>query len=149
MPRLVYQQTLPIGLAEAWNFFSNPVNLAKITPSHLDFRILFNDAAENVYPGCIIKYKISPVAGIPITWITEITHVEPLRYFIDVQLSGPYKIWHHQHHFKETRNGTEMTDLVTYKAGYGILGTLAQQLFVNRMVSNIFRHREKTLAKIL
>ena len=75
--------------------------------------------------------------------------MEPLRYFIDVQLSEPYKIWHHQHHFKETRNGTEMTDLVTYKAGYGILGTLAQQLFVNRMVSNIFRHREKTLAKIL
>ena len=107
-----YKTILPISLEEAWDFFSSPKNLAKITPSHMGFIITseFND--EKMYPGMLITYKVSPLMGIKMDWCTEITHVIDKQYFVDEQRFGPYAMWHHQHHFKVVAGGVEMIDIV-------------------------------------
>jgi len=98
-----------------------------------------------VYPGMIITYKVSPLLGIKLNWMTEITHVNEPNYFVDEQRSGPYKIWHHQHHFKEIKGGVLMTDILNYAIPYGPFGTLANTLFVGNEVKKIFTYREKAI----
>lgn len=143
----IFKQKVNISLAEAWAFFSNPVNLDKLTPGDMNFKITSSDH-ERIYPGMIITYKVSPLLGINMNWMTEITHVQDRKYFIDNQKSGPFKIWHHQHHFKEIDGGIEMTDILHYKAPFGLIGRLAEKAFVNRRVNAIFEYRTKVLEEI-
>lgn len=141
-------QILPVTLQECWEFFSDPKNLPLITPPHMKFKILSMSGGEKMYEGQIIRYKVCPFPNIPVDWLTEITHVNAPYYFVDEQRSGPYKLWHHQHFFKEVQEGVEVSDEVNYIIPYGILGTLANYLFVEKQVSNIFDYRKKTLEKI-
>lgn len=140
------QQFLPISLEKAWHFFSNPKNLARITPPQMGFKILSISApSDTTFAGQIIHYKINLPPGIPATWVTEITHVEqPIR-FVDEQRKGPYRLWHHQHWFKEVPGGVEMHDEVNYALPMGILGRIAHQLFVERQLHAIFDYRFKVL----
>src|SRR5688500_5868380 len=93
-------QKIPIHLEVAWAFFCNPYNLQHITPPSMDFRIV-SQYHDTIYAGQLIEYKVKPVAGIPVYWMTEITHIDDRKYFIDEQRYGPYNLWHHQHHFRE------------------------------------------------
>lgn len=68
-------------------------------------------------------------------------------YFVDEQRFGPYALWHHQHHFKEVKEGVEMTDEVNYAIPFGFLGRLANHFFVEREVNRIFNHRYEVLQK--
>ncbi len=138
-------QRIPISLEEAWAFFSNPANLQKITPPEMGFSIISNHHGDTMYPGQIIEYTVRPVLGIPTYWMTEITHVKDRSYFIDEQRFGPYSLWHHQHHFKEIPGGVEMTDIVHYRIPLGILGQLANWLFVKQQLNKIFQHRVKAV----
>src|SRR4051812_9568981 len=117
----VTNQQLKISVDEAWNYFSNPANLQAITPSHLGFRILSAES-DKMYAGQIIEYKVQPVMNIPLYWMTEITHVEEKKYFIDEQRFGPYSFWHHQHHFEENEHGVMMKDIIHYKLPLSVLG---------------------------
>ena len=140
-------QKIPVSLQEAWDFFSKPKNLSEITPKELDFNIISLYHGEEMYPGQIIEYKVKPLLGIPVYWMTEITHVEKERYFVDEQRFGPYSLWHHQHHFKAIPGGVEMTDIVHYKIPFGFLGDIAQWLFVNKNLQKIFTYRELAVAQ--
>lgn len=139
-------QVLPISLAEAWAFFSTPRNLSKITPEHMGFKIVYISGGDKTYSGQIIRYKVSILPGITVNWTTEITHVQEPVYFVDEQRFGPYALWHHQHHFREVPGGVEMTDEVNYAVPLGLLGRLANWLFVEREVNRIFDHRFRVLA---
>jgi len=97
----------------------------------------------------IITYKVHPVLGIPNTWVTEITHVKEPFYFVDEQRFGPYKFWHHQHHFKETDNGVEMTDIVSYALPFDPFSRPINSLLVEKKVKEIFKFREKRLVEML
>jgi ligand-binding SRPBCC domain-containing protein len=141
-------QVLKISLDEAWAFFSSPKNLQKITPQKLGFQIISKHHGEKMYPGQIIEYKVSPILGIPLYWMTEITHVEERKYFVDEQRFGPYQLWHHQHHFKETAEGVEMTDIVHYKLPLGILGDIANVLMVKKQLKEIFDYRYQVVEKL-
>ena len=141
---LVATQQLPISLQEAWDFFSSPLNLEKITPDHMNFHITSGKPAK-MYPGQIISYKVTPIPGIKSNWVTEITHVEDKVFFVDEQRFGPYAMWHHEHHFEEKDGGVLMTDRVSYKLPLGFLGHLAQSLFVKKQLQNIFEYRMKVL----
>ena len=136
-------QQIPIPLEEAWDFFSNPANLQKITPGNMSFKTISKYHGEKMYAGQIIEYKVKPVLGIPLYWMTEITHVQDKEYFIDEQRSGPYRMWHHQHLFKSIEGGVEMTDIVHYKIPLWILGVIANTLFVKRQLHEIFEYRYK------
>lgn len=134
-------QKIPISLEQAWNFFSSPANLQVITPARMGFKTISKHHGEKMYAGQIIEYKVKPLLGIPIYWMTEITHVEDKRYFIDEQRFGPYDMWHHQHHFKAIEGGVEMTDIVHYKNPLWFLGELANILFIKNQLKAIFSYR--------
>lgn len=138
---------LPIPMEQAWDFFSSPQNLNEITPSDMTFNIT-SEIPEKMYEGLIITYNVSPILKLPITWVTEITHIKEHSYFVDEQRKGPYRIWHHEHHFREVPGGVEMTDLLYYDVGKGIFGAIASALFVDRKVHQIFNFREKKLKEI-
>lgn len=144
---LTRTQILPISVAEAWDFFSTPKNLSKITPEHMGFEILYISGGEKAYAGQIIRYNVSVLPGIKMHWVTEITQVKEGVHFIDEQRFGPYALWHHQHHFKAVPGGVEMTDEVNYAIPFGILGRLAHSLFVGGEVNRIFDHRYHILEK--
>ena len=106
MPVHVLQRTQLVSatLAQAWAFFSDPRNLQRITPASLDFKIL-SDLPDRMYAGMMIRYRVRPLLGIPVTWVTEITHVEEGRRFVDEQRVGPYRMWHHEHEFRDVGGG--------------------------------------------
>jgi ligand-binding SRPBCC domain-containing protein len=138
---------LPISLEQAWNFFSNPRNLNEITPPDMTFNII-SEVPEKMYEGLIIAYKVSPMLNIPLTWVTEITHIKELSYFVDEQRKGPYRMWHHEHHFREIAGGVKMTDILHYDVGKGFLGSIASTLFVEKRVRHIFDYRAIKLKQL-
>jgi ligand-binding SRPBCC domain-containing protein len=138
-------QIMPIGMNKAWEFFSNPANLQAITPKHLGFKVISKFQGDMMYAGQIIEYKIKPLLQIPLYWMTEITHVADKKYFVDEQRLGPYSLWHHQHHFKAVLEGVEMTDIVHYKLPLWFLGDIANWLFVQKQLKEIFDFRYKTV----
>lgn len=148
MYKLQQTQNIPVDINKAWEFFSSPDNLKLITPEYMNFKILNRSDAGDMYPGMIITYTISPLFNISIKWATEITQLKDHKYFIDNQIKGPYKIWHHEHHFKETENGVEMRDVLFYELSYGFLGKLAYRLFVKKRVEEIFSYRSKKIKEL-
>jgi ligand-binding SRPBCC domain-containing protein len=146
--RKEYELFVPKPLAEVWAFFSRPQNLEQMTPEQVSFHILSPDADQQMYPGMIIQYTIAPLLGIPMHWITEITQIKHHEFFIDDQRVGPYALWHHQHHFKAVEGGTLMTDILHYQVPFGPLGSLANTLFVERMVDQIFSYREAAAKRV-
>ena len=137
-----FQQLLPITLEEAWDFFSSPQNLNKITPTDMKFVITSKHAKDQkIYAGMLISYIVSPFKGIKMDWLTEITHVNDHVYFIDEQRFGPYAFWHHQHHFENTKDGVLMTDELTYAIPFGIVGRIANKLIVSKKIDLIFDYR--------
>lgn len=141
-------QQLPISLDEAWDFFSSPANLQKITPEKMGFQIVSKHHGSKLYAGQIIEYTVKPVLGIPLYWMTEITQVLDKKYFIDEQRFGPYELWHHQHHFEENAQGVLMTDIVHYKLPFWFLGDIANSLFVKAQLNGIFDYRVKKVEEL-
>lgn len=138
-------QIIPASLPEVWDFFSSAKNLQTITPPSMQFRIISKYHEAEIYPGQIIEYKVKPVLGIPMYWMTEITQVQKEVFFVDEQRYGPYSLWHHQHHFKKVAAGVEMTDIVHYKIPLGFLGDIANSLFVKKKLESIFAYRTEKI----
>lgn len=138
-------QQFPTDINTLWKFASSPKNLRLITPAYMGFDIVSDFLEEEMYPGQIIAYKVSPLLGIPMTWITEITHVKDQAYFVDNQRFGPYAMWHHRHVFRSIQGGVEMTDLVHYKLPMGWLGDWAHALLVRRKIEDIFHYRYRKM----
>ena len=145
--RFVRTQKIPINIKEAWNFLSDPNNLKTITPSYMGFHIIENENTE-MYSGQIIKYTVSPILGIKINWVTEITHIKNLEYFVDEQRFGPYSFWHHKHFIKEIKGGVEMLDILDYALPFGILGRIFHPVIVKPKLNEIFNYRREKLIKI-
>ncbi len=137
-------QQINADIETVWKFFSNPKNLAEITPKEMNFIIKSPNLTE-MYQGQIIEYTVSPLLGIPMTWVTEIAVVEQHKFFIDNQLVGPYTLWHHQHFFTENENGVLMQDIVHFKIPFGFLGKWLGNLFIFNKVKRIFDYRYKII----
>ena len=141
------EQNLPIEMETAWDFLSDPKNLKIITPDYMGFDIL-SGADRKMFSGQIIQYILTPILGIPFRWVTEITHVDQGRYFVDEQRFGPYTFWHHKHFIEPIEGGVKMTDIVDYKLPLGPLGKLAHWLFVSKKVKEIFSYRTQKLNEL-
>lgn len=148
MHTLCYLQKIPLSLEECWKFFSCPKNLKIITPSHLGFEIINDQDLTTMYAGQIIHYRIKPLWNFPLEWVTEITHVQKPHYFIDEQRVGPYKLWHHEHHFEPIANGVLMRDIVYYQLFFGPIGRAVNYLKVKKDVQAIFEYRKDKLEKL-
>jgi ligand-binding SRPBCC domain-containing protein len=140
-------QYLKTDLKSIWKFASSPKNLTKITPDYMSFNITSN-IKDQIYPGMIISYNVSPILKIKLNWVTEITHVVENKYFIDEQRIGPYSLWHHQHFFEADGDEVKMTDIVTYKPPFGLIGRLANKLFIKKQLESIFEFRRSKMNQI-
>ena len=147
MYRLKREQLVRTDLQTCWEFFSSPQNLAVITPEKLRFTVLSEQPAR-MYDGLMIAYTVSPVLGIPLGWITEIKTVKEGLFFVDEQRKGPYRIWHHEHHFEAVEGGVLMTDIVSYTLPLGFLGKFAHWLFVRKQLEAIFEYRFRKVEEL-
>lgn len=145
---LFKEQMIPASIPEVWDFISSPKNLKKITPEYMGFDIVTKNLPEKMYPGIIIAYDVKPYLGIKMRWVTEITHVKDLEYFVDEQRAGPYRLWHHQHHIKSIDGGVLMTDIVHYQPPFGFIGNLANAIVIRRQLKEIFDFRTKKLEEL-
>jgi ligand-binding SRPBCC domain-containing protein len=145
--QLIKHQKLPVPKEIIWDFISSPANLKEITPANLGLIITSNSGKDKLYPGMIISYKVSPLSGIQFNWVTEITQVKDLEYFVDEQRIGPYAMWHHQHKIEAIEDGVLMTDIVTYQPPFGVLGAFANLLVIRKRLQHIFDYRTISLEK--
>jgi ligand-binding SRPBCC domain-containing protein len=136
-------QKLSIDLETVWDFCSNPANLPLITPPDLCFT-LTSPVPGQMYPGMIVTYTVTPFGLIKVKWVTEITHVVHPVIFVDEQRFGPYRFWHHQHHFRDLENGVEMQDIIHYSIPLDPLSRLLSS-FVARRLEYIFDYRRTAL----
>lgn len=141
------RQQLPITKAEAWDFLSNPRNLQKIMPDDMGFQIL-SGADDKMYSGQIIQYNVTPLPFFKTRWVTEITHVDKPNLFVDIQLSGPYKLWHHKHFIHEIEGGVEIEDIVHYALPLGWLGSWVRPFLVEPKLNEIFKAREEKMTEL-
>ena len=146
LEKLERLQTVPGTLTGVWDFFCRPENLADITPASLRFRVT-SPPQDRMYAGMIITYKVSPFPGLALPWVTEITQCQGPHFFVDEQRFGPYRFWHHQHHFREVAGGVEMRDLIHYRLPLGPLGGIASAL-VRRQLKGIFDYRETAVQRL-
>jgi ligand-binding SRPBCC domain-containing protein len=141
-------QVVPASLEECWRFFSDPRNLARITPPKLGMKVI-GECPEKMSAGLTIDLSVRPLPGIRVRWRTEITRVEPPHRFVDEQRAGPYRVWHHEHHFRALdETHTEMRDVVHYALPFGWLGDLANPWFVAPQLRRIFDFREQAVREI-
>jgi ligand-binding SRPBCC domain-containing protein len=141
------EQSFNRSVDELWDFISSPANLKEITPDYMGFEVITPNLPEKMYAGMIIGYKVSPLLGIKMDWLTEITQVKELEFFIDEQRIGPYAIWHHQHHLTPIENGVFMKDIITYQPPLGFLGAMANKLVIEKKLKEIFSYRKVVLEK--
>ena len=141
------KQNIPITLDKAWEFLSNPKNLSILTPKEMNMTIV-SGADRPMYAGQVIQYSVTPVAGIKTKWVSEITHFEKGKYFVDLQLYGPYSFWHHQHFIHEIDGGVQMEDIIHYKVPLGILGRMVHPFLVKPKLEKVFEYRKKQLTEL-
>jgi len=142
------EQFLPTTIERAWDFFSSPKNLSRITPPSMKFKILSTLGSQGIYNGMKIQYSVCPIPGIPLHWHTEIDHVHPGASFIDKQLKGPYKKWEHKHTFTPVENGIMMFDTIHYQIPFSYLGRLLHRVFIRKRIESIFAYRKEVLEVI-
>ena len=135
------EQWVPAPLEQVFAFFSDAENLETLTPEWLRFQIL-TPRPIALAAGALIDYRLR-WHGIPLRWRTEITCWQPPHRFEDVQLKGPYRLWHHTHTFQRVDGGTRIGDAVRYALPFGIFGRAAHALSVRRNVEQIFEYRQQ------
>lgn len=145
--QLVRTQKLTGSINEVWDFIACPVNLKEITPGDMGFIISSNNGSERMYAGMIITYKVSPLFGMKVNWVTEITHIKEYEYFVDEQRIGPYSMWHHEHKIEPVEGGVLLTDIVSYKPPFGFVGAIANSLFIRKRLQEIFDYRSIALER--
>lgn len=146
--QLYREQQLACDIDMAWQFFSSPMNLSRITPKDMGFTVVSDVQKEPIYKGMIIDYTVSPILRIPLKWRTRITQVDELKSFTDFQVQGPYKYWNHFHEFIPNEGGVLMKDTVDYELPSGILGNIAHRIFVKKKLQAIFDFRYRVLEQL-
>ncbi len=146
--RLDASQTLTADIETAWRFFSDPSNLAVITPPEMEFRIT-GEPPTAIRPGLVITYRLRPLPLLPlrVSWATEISQVDQPHMFVDDQIAGPYALWHHEHRFEVVDGGVLASDQVHWSLPLDPISTPIAELAVVPQLRRIFQFRAETLAR--
>jgi len=141
------KQFIKLPIEKVFDFFSKPENLEKITPSSLSFKII-TPIPIDMSKGALIDYTIK-LFFYPVHWRTIISDYNPPYSFIDQQIKGPYKFWHHSHEFKEVNDGVEIIDNVKYSVPFGVVGRLAHKIWIRNELNKIFDYRMKIINDLI
>lgn len=145
--RLEREQVLPYPVDRVFAFFAEARNLEPLTPSWLSFEVLTGEPIR-MQVGTLIDYRLR-VHGLPLRWTSRIEEWVPGRAFVDRQIKGPYRLWHHRHSFEAHDAGTLVRDVVDYALPFGVAGGLAHSLFVERDLGRIFAFRHQAVGPLL
>ena len=145
--RVEFTQLVKAPMSKVWDFFSSPANLGKITPAEMNFKIVEMDG-DRMFLGQKIRYRVTVMPMVRVTWVTEITEAVENKSFVDEQRKGPYSLWRHRHTFEEAPGGVLMADVVEYAIPFGFIGRIANALFVAREVRRIFAFRFEAVERI-
>lgn len=137
---------MPTSIDKVFPFFGNEKNLEQLTPPWLNFKVL-RKSTENLETGTLIDYQLK-IHGFPVRWRSAIESWVPGESFTDFQVSGPYRKWHHQHHFKAVGGGTLMIDTIEYEVAGGAIGQLLAGKWVARDLERIFEYRYQRASEI-
>lgn len=129
---------------EVFEFFSDAQNLERLTPPWLNFQIV--EIPDRLSEGSLIRYRLA-LRGLPLHWTTRIEEWVPGERFVDVQLSGPYSLWHHTHEFEDADGGTLIRDVVRYRVPFGPLGEIVRRTLVARDTKKIFEYRRAMIER--
>ena len=140
------EQWVPRPIEEVFAFFSDPRNLEALTPPWLNFHVILSNSVP-IAAGTEIRYRLG-WHGVPIRWTTEIRRWNPPHRFVDVQRSGPYKLWSHMHTFESLDGGTKIRDVVRYALPFGILGRMVHAIKVRADVARIFEYRKNRIQEL-
>lgn len=146
LKQIEFTHWIAAPLDDVFAFFSSASNLEKLTPPWLHFKIT-GQSTPQIQKGTLIDYKLR-IHGIPCRWRTLIEEWNPKTCFIDTQLKGPYRIWHHTHSFKEENGGVLMTDTIKYEVPFGALGNLIAGNYVSKDIHKIFNYRKEIINQI-
>ena len=141
------KQFIKNDLQTVWKYFNDPKHINALTPPEMKFRTLTKNLPKQIHTDLIISYWVSPLFGIPMKWKTKIVSVENHKSFIDIQIQGPYKKWHHLHTFEEVENGVLMTDFITYQLPFGCVGNFAHRILVEKKIQELFNFRALQIKK--
>ncbi len=141
------EQIVRAGLDEVFAFFSEARNLEVLTPPWLRFEVLTPEPVE-MHEGTVIDYRLR-LHGAPMRWRSLIERWEPGRAFVDRQVRGPYRLWHHTHEFEVDERGTVVRDIVRYALPLGALGEFAHRCMVRRDLTRIFEFRRQAVVRVL
>lgn len=142
--QLYRRQVLALPIYEAWDFFSSPYNLNEITPDFFNVTVT-SKVPDRIYSGLMISYVMKAVLGIPMAWLSEVSHCDEPKRFVYEQRIGPFKFWSHEICLTEQPNGIVMEDIVFYAMPLGWLGQALNKLIIAQKLDNIFTVRYKYL----
>lgn len=147
--QLHHTTLLKTSIEDAWIFFTNPRNLAEITPGDMGFTVLTPDLPEKIHSGLLIRYRVRPLGNIPVSWVTEIKEVASGSFFVDEQLKGPYRYWRHEHRFASLGpDEVRMEDFVVYALPLGWLGNIIGLSIVRKKLASIFQYRLDAIKRV-
>ncbi len=129
---------------EAWKFFSSPYNLNDITPEFFQVNIT-SEVPEKIYAGLMISYRMKAVLGIPMDWLSEISHCDEPKRFVYEQRIGPFKFWSHEVCLTEEQNGVVLEDIMFYAMPMGWLGQFINSVLIASKLEHIFDNRRNYL----
>jgi ligand-binding SRPBCC domain-containing protein len=142
------RQEIARSRSDVFRFFSDPFNLERITPRFLRFRIL-SPRPIVLTAGTHLEYSLA-LFGVRFRWKTLIEQWLPEESFVDVQLSGPYKLWRHTHIFTKLGDDrTLMIDRVEYALPGGAFAKPAHAFFVSPILKRIFDYRGRMIERML
>ncbi len=146
MPRYTFKKELAVNtsLETMWAFLSNPKNLKKLTPTKIGGEYI-GDVVDKMEEGMTVSYKITLIPGWKITWKAQFIKVNEFDFFVDEQINGPFRFWRHKHSVKRLSNGVLLIDEITYEPPFGVLGALANRLFIRRTLKKVFQYRSEQL----
>jgi ligand-binding SRPBCC domain-containing protein len=141
------EQFILADIGRAWEYFATPANLNTITPSDMEFEIVWGGECR-MYAGQLIEYRVEVLPGWKTHWLTEIRHVREGQYFVDEQRTGPYRFWYHEHIFEPVPGGTQMKDHITYQVPFGVFGEVLHKLYIRTRLEAIFDFRHNKITEI-
>ena len=144
--QLHYQQSLNLSRQEAWDFFTSPLHLNTITPDFFTITPTSTVPAQ-IYSGLMISYEMKAVFGLPMSWLSEISHCEPPHYFIYQQKEGPFKFWSHEVRLTESGTDIIVEDIVFYTMPFGFIGEILHKLMIANKLAKIFSTRSDYLSQ--
>ncbi|MFI3220391.1 MAG: SRPBCC family protein [Methylococcales bacterium] len=142
--QLYRQQTLTMTVQDAWSFFSSPYHLNDITPDFFHVTIT-SKVPEKIYAGLMISYQMKAVFGIPMSWLSEVSHCDEPKRFVYEQRIGPFKFWSHEVCLTEQQNGILLEDIMFYAMPLGWLGQLINRALIADKLERIFDTRHAYL----